>query len=172
MLTPGQSTPDLSAPLLGGGRWELTAQSPDTFTVIVFYRGHHCPICKSYLADLEAKLDAFAERGAQVLAISMDGEARARATWDEVGLSRLPLAHDMTRQQAMAWNLYLSGRREGSQEPEVFSEPGLAVLRADGTLFFTQVQNAPFTRPPLDELLKGLSFVTKNDYPTRGTWHE
>jgi hypothetical protein len=31
------------------------------------------------------------------------------------------------------------------------------------------VQNAPFTRPDLDDLLEGLMFTIEKDYPTRGT---
>lgn len=170
MLTPGKTTPDLTVPLIGGGVWELSAQSPDSFTIIVFYRGKHCPICKKYLAQLDGMLDEFTQIGATVLAISMDTQERAQATWDETGLTKVPFGYGLTAEAAKTWGLYLSAKREGSEEPDVFSEPGLAVLRADGTVFFTEVQNAPFTRPPLDQLLDGLKFVLKNDYPTRGTY--
>ena len=170
MPTPGKKTPELSVPLLGGGRWELSAQSPDNFTIIVFYRGKHCPICKTYLEQVEAAMDDFAGIGCHFLAVSMDEKQRAQDTWDEVGLGKLPFAYGMSMDQAKDWDLYLSSKREGSQEPDVFSEPALAVVRADGTLFFIQHQNAPFTRPPLDQLRKGLGFTIDNDYPTRGTY--
>lgn len=81
----------------------------------------------------------------------------------------LPLAHSLTEEQAREWGLYISEKREGSQEPDKFSEPGLFLLRPDRSLFFAVTQSAPFTRPPLDDLLSGLDFVIENDYPTRGT---
>ena len=38
----------------------------------------------------------------------------------------------------------------------------------DGTIFFKQTQSAPFTRPPLDDLLENIQFIKDKDYPIRG----
>lgn len=62
-LIPRRPVPALSVPLVGGGRFTLAEERPERFTMMVFYRGLHCPICSRQLADLEAKLDAFAARG-------------------------------------------------------------------------------------------------------------
>ena len=43
------------------------------------------------------------------------------------------------------------------------------LVKPNGTLHFAVVQNAPFTRPDLDDLLSGISFTLDKDYPTRGT---
>jgi peroxiredoxin len=43
-LMPRQKVPALSVPLVGGGTWSLADQSPENFTMVVFYRGLHCPI--------------------------------------------------------------------------------------------------------------------------------
>jgi peroxiredoxin len=169
MLIPGQSVPDLDLPLAGGGRFRLSAETPDAFTLLVFYRGKHCPICRGQLEELAQRLDEFTRRGIKVFAISMDNEDRAMATAEAWKTGELPLALGLSEDAARAWGLYLSSKREGSEEPEVFSEPGLFLVRPDGTLFFAVTQNAPFTRPPLDQLLKGMDFVLANDYPTRGT---
>ena len=59
MLTPGQSVPDLDLELTIGARFQLSKQSPENFTMLVFYRGKHCPICKRYLEELGGKLDKF-----------------------------------------------------------------------------------------------------------------
>ena len=70
MLTPRQKTPDLSLPLLGGGTFTLSETTPERGTLICFYRGYHCPICATYLKELDRLAPDFAERGVEVIAIS------------------------------------------------------------------------------------------------------
>lgn len=168
MLHPNRPAPALSVPLVQGGDWTLAEQTPEAFTIVVFYRGKHCPLCRAYLQSIEAHMDAIAEAGAGVVAVSMDSEERARASAEEWGISRLPLGYAMPEATARAWGLYISSQRPGSAEPEMFSEPGTMVVRPDGTLFFISVQNAPFTRPDIEALVRGLTFVRSNDYPARG----
>ena len=54
-LVPRQRVPDLVVPIVGGSTWSLAEQTPQQFTLIVVYRGLHCPICSHYLADLNRK---------------------------------------------------------------------------------------------------------------------
>jgi hypothetical protein len=56
MVKPGLIVPMLDLPLVGGGRYSLGAEKPKIFALIVFYRGLHCPICKTYLRDLNSKI--------------------------------------------------------------------------------------------------------------------
>lgn len=166
-LTPRQPVPDLDLPLVGGGRFRLSQARPDSFTMLVFYRGLHCPICKPYLRDLDRKIDAFAQRGVEAVAISSDGRERAERTRGDWGLKRLPLAYDLPLQEARAWGLYVSSAiKEG--EPDRFSEPGLFLVRPDRTLYAATVQTMPFARPHWDDLLGALDFVLANSYPARG----
>ena len=44
-LIPRQPVPALEVPTVGGTGWRLADQKPETFTLVVFYRGLHCPIC-------------------------------------------------------------------------------------------------------------------------------
>ncbi|MGB3798130.1 MAG: peroxiredoxin-like family protein [Alteraurantiacibacter sp.] len=169
MLKPGTTAPDLDLPLTIDARFVLSDQTPANFTMLVFYRGKHCPICKNYLEELGGRLSDFTDRGINVFAISMDSEERAMVSDSEWETHDLPLAHDLSEQQARGWGLYISEKREGSEEPEMFSEPGLFLLRPDRSIFFAVTQSAPFTRPSLDELLKGIDFAIDKDYPTRGT---
>ncbi len=66
-IKPGTAVPSLSLPTVGGGRFSLDASRPRSFSMLVVYRGRHCPICRSYLGDLERRLDAFAEQGRQAV---------------------------------------------------------------------------------------------------------
>jgi peroxiredoxin len=165
---PLSPAPALSVPLLSGGIFTLADSTPDAFTIVVFYRGKHCPICKTYMKEIEEALPQATEQGIEVVAVSMDTEERARATLDEIGTEHLRIGYDLSEATARDWGLYISSQRPGSQEPAVFAEPGLFVIRPDGTIFFAQTQSAPFTRPDFVKLLGGLKFVTENDYPARG----
>lgn len=169
MLKPGQKVPNLDLPLTIQARFELAKQTPDAFTMLVFYRGKHCPICKRYLEELGGRLDDFTSIGISPFAISMDSEERAMVAHDEWDTHDLPIAYSLDKTMARQWGLYISEKREGSEEPAVFSEPGLFLVKPDMSLYFAVTQNAPFSRPPLDELLSGLKYVLENDYPTRGT---
>ena len=54
------------------------------------------------------------------------------------------------------------------EEPAIFSEPGLFLVRPDGTLYFGTVQTMPFARPAFDQILGALDFVIAKGYPARG----
>lgn len=171
-LIPRQPVPALSVPLVGGGTWTLSEQSPTNFSMIVFYRGLHCPICSMYLADLHTRLDALAERGVTVVAVSSDTEDRAVEAKSNWKLPNLPIGYGLDLDVARAWGLYISTSRgktsTGVEEPALFAEPGLFLVRPDGTLYFGTVQTMPFARPAFGDIVKALDFVLKNDYPARG----
>jgi len=166
-LAPRQPAPDLEIATLDGGTWSLSAQKPGSFTMVVFYRGLHCPICSNYLAQLNAALPEFRERGVEAIAISTDGEDRARKAKERWEIADLLLGYGLSLDTARDWGLFVSSSRH-EKEPERFNEPGLFLVKPDGTLYFAQVQSGPFTRPPLDQLLKAIDFVGQNDYPARG----
>ncbi|MGB3167475.1 MAG: peroxiredoxin-like family protein [Alteraurantiacibacter sp.] len=169
MIKPGDTAPEIELPLTIDARFHLSKQKPEAFTMLVFYRGKHCPICKRYLEEIGGRLEDFTQRGVNVFAISMDSEERAMVVDEEWQTHDLPLVYDMPEELARQYGLYISRKREGSEEPDTFSEPGLFLIRPDGTVYFAQMQSGPFTRPPLDELIKGLGIIAKNDYPPRGT---
>ncbi len=169
MITPDTKVPDLDLPLTNGLRYKLSEQTPDNFTLLVFYRGKHCPICRNQLEDLSAKLQTFTENGVSVVAVSMDSKERAMHIDENWNTGDVPLAYELSEDDARKWGLYISEKRPDSEEPEVFSEPGMFLVRPDLKLYFASTQNAPFTRPPLDELIQGIKFIVSKGYPTRGT---
>jgi peroxiredoxin len=171
-LIPRQPVPALEVATLDGGKWRLADRHPKTFTMLVFYRGLHCPICSTYLGDLDRRLDAFKERGVEVIAISSDTEERARQSKDKWQLQNLMIGWGLDLDVARAWGLYISSSRgmtsAGVEEPVLFNEPGLFVIRPDGTLYFASVQTMPFARPAFGDILKAIDFVIEKDYPARG----
>jgi len=172
MLIPRQQAPDLSVDTLGTGRFRLLDEKPERMTLVCFYRGLHCPICAGYLKELERLTPAFAERGVGTIAISSDGEERARAMADKIGAAKLRIGYGLSLADARKWGLYISASRGktsiGIDEPALFSEPGLFLVRPDNTVYYLSVQSMPFVRPNFAEMVQALDFVIKNDYPARG----
>ncbi len=171
-LIPRQPTPALTLPLAAGGSFDLGSEKPENFTLLVFYRGLHCPICKTQLRDLEDKLAEFEKRGVGVVAISSDDLDRGEATRRDWGIERLRIAYGLDLATARRWGLYISRGRgktsTGFEEPALFAEPALYLVRADGTLYFGSVQTMPFARPRLPDVLGAIDFVLAKDYPARG----
>lgn len=171
-LTPRQPVPALRVPTLAGGEWDLAQLTPERFALLVFYRGFHCPVCKGYIGELDRLVEEFAQRGVSVQALSSDTEERARETRDGWVLENLNLGYGLPLEVARQWGLYISTSRGktslGIEEPTRFSEPGVFLVRPDRTLYWAAVQTMPFARPHFREMLAGLDFVIKNDYPARG----
>lgn len=171
-ILPRTKTPELTFELVSGESWSLGAQSPDAFTMVVFYRGYHCPVCQNQLEDLQKKLTEFEELGVNVVAVSMDSKERAQKSHDEWEISDVPLGYGLEESVAREWDLFMSAKldRDASrtQETESFSEPGLFLIRPDGTLYFSSIQTMPFARPQFREVIGAIKFVTEKDYPARG----
>jgi peroxiredoxin len=172
MLKPRQAVPPLEVTTLDGQPWKLAEQKPDSFTMVVFYRGLHCPQCNRYVKGLADQLGAFEERGVKVIAISTDERERAEQAKDKWELDGLEVGSGLSLDQARAWGLYVSNSRGltsvGIEEPRQFNEPGLFLVRPDGTLYWAAVQSVPFARPHFDEVLKAVDFIKAKDYPPRG----
>ncbi len=164
----GERLPEITVPLLGGGELRLGAPMGDhDWQMVVVYRGKHCPICKTYLAELERVAPEFAKAGVGVVAVSGDPEDRARSFTDEIGMS-FPIGYDLTVDQMRTLGLYVSEPRSEKETDRPFAEPGVFVINAEGLLQVVDISNAPFARPDLAGLAKGLKFIRDNDYPIRG----
>jgi peroxiredoxin len=174
MLMPRQAAPELAVDTVGHGRFDLSREEPQRLTLVCFYRGLHCPVCANYLRELERLTPAFAERGVTTVAISSDTESRAREMSQKVGASQLRVGYGLRLDVARAWGLYISESRGktsiGIDEPPLFSEPGVFLIRPDRTVYYVSVQSMPFVRPPFSEMVQAVDFVIKTDYPARGEY--
>ena len=171
VLKPRQPVPALEVATLQGP-WSLSQQSPKNFTMVVFYRGLHCPLCSKYLAELDKLAGDFADTGVSILALSSDTEERAKQAAEDWGLKNISLGYGISVEQAQAWGLHRSAGRGktsvGIEEPAEFSEPGLFLMRPANTLSWAHISTMPFARPHFREILGALSFVLEKDYPARG----
>ena len=165
--TPKHTAPNLEFPLLDGSEWNLQEQKPDSFTLVVFYRGLHCPLCKKYLKQLQELLPDFKERGVNVVAVSMDTEKRARLSRQKWELPNLTLGYELTEKTAREWALYLSaGVKDG--EPAIFSEPGLFLIDKENKVYYSATNSNPWGRPYLASFVKAVDYIVKSGYPARG----
>lgn len=164
----GVAAPDLKVPLIIGTEWELAKQDPRAFTMINVYRGLHCPVCQSHLKTLKGLYDQFIDKGVEVLNVSMDTEEQAREAHEGWDLGNIPMGYGLSEAQAADWGLYLSEAIK-EDEPDIFAEPGLFLVRPDGTLHLAVVSNSPFARPDLEALLGRIDFIVEKSYPARGT---
>lgn len=174
MLMPRKPVPALNVPTLEHGEFTLADDVASNFTLVVFYRGLHCPICLKYLLELGRLQPEFDTRGVKVIAVSSDGRERAQAMAGKLKAPNLRMGYDLTLAAAREWGLYVSTSRGvtsiGIEEPALFSEPGVFIVRPDGTLYYGAVQTMPFARPHFDELLAALDFALAKDYPARGEY--
>jgi alkyl hydroperoxide reductase subunit AhpC len=131
------------------------------------HSGLHRPICKLYNWTLQSLLGDFAERGVEAIAVSMDTEERAAQAVDEWGLDELCVGYGLSEEDARAWDLYLSESIKEA-EPPLFNEPGLFLVKPDGTLYCAATHSMPIGRPDLEALVGSVDFLLDNDYPLRG----
>ena len=171
ILKPRQPVPSLAVDTLDGS-WSLADQTPENFTMIVFYRGLHCPICSKYIGEMNKMIDDFAEIGVTMLAVSQDPRERAEQAREDWGLDRLSVGYGASLEQVRDWGLHRSAGRGktsiGIEEPDEFNEPGIFIVRPDQTLYWAQVSTMPFARPHFREILGALKFALEKDYPARG----
>lgn len=165
--TPKHKAPELNFPLLNGDHWELKAQHPDNFTLIVFYRGLHCPVCKKYLKTLEELFPEFTDRGVNVVAVSMDTEKRARISHERWEIPNLSLGFGLEEKSAKNWGLYLS-KAVKDGEPDLFSEPGLFLVDGKNDIYYSTINSNPWGRPYLPSFVKAVDYIIKSGYPARG----
>lgn len=165
-LHPGQPFAPVTFKQLDGG--DFTFGAPGGWQALFVIRGQHCPICKSYLGEIERRCAAFADLGVSVAAVSADSEAQTRLT-AEAAKPGFPLLYGMDEAAMRALGLYISEPRSEQETDHRFPEPALFVVNPEGALHLVDIANAPFLRPDLDRLAGGLRFVIEKNYPIRGT---
>ena len=164
---PGNPIAPMSFPKLGGGT--ITVGGPtENWTLFVVYRGKHCPRCKKYLNTLSAMAGDWTDAGFNIAVVSADPEEKAQADQDEFGWN-FDLGYGLSEEQMATLGLYVTEPLSEAETDRRFAEPGIFVLRPDGSQLLIAISNGPSARPELAELLDGMIFTKTNDRPPRGT---
>ena len=169
-LTPGAQVPALKLPLVGGGTFDLSQESPENFTMILFYRGLHCPVCANYIGGMAALLEEYEAAGFSVVVASMNDKALAEQAAKDWNLGRTRVAYDVTVEDAKNWGLWIS-KAFKDVEADIFVEPGLFWVRPNGELYLVDISNMPWARPDLKFLVSKVGYALENNYPARGTYN-
>lgn len=157
----------ISIPKLGGGQI-VAGGARDNWSLLVIYRGKHCPRCKKYLNILNDMRQKWQDAGFDIMVASSDPVEKAQADRDEFGWD-FDLGYDLSEDQMATLGLYMSDPLTASETDRRFAEPGVFVLRPDGSLLLIAISNGPSARPDLEELLDGMIFTKENNRPPRGT---
>ena len=165
-LVPNMKVPSLQLELLHGQPWS-TENNSNHYTLLVVYRGYHCPICRGYLQDFQELQSEFNDLGVEIIAVSADSRERAEKSRDEWAVEKIAIGYGLTREDMRRWNLFASQAIKES-EPEIFAEPALFLIKSDGSLFYASYSSMPFGRPRPEDVLKMVKFVEENGYPARG----
>ena len=110
-LSAGSQIPDIDISLINGDSARLSKKTSN-WTLLIVYRGLHCPICKDYATKFENKLSKLQDINTQLILISADPK---------------------------------------------------------GKIHIIEISNAPFVRPDIDLIFRGINHIQKNNYPIRGT---
>jgi peroxiredoxin len=167
-VRPGSPAPALELPLVSGGTFRLAGATPALFTMLVFNRGLHCPVCRAQLSELDRRFDELAEKGIDVISISGENEQRATQMRDDWKIKKVPLAYGLSEPQMREWGLFVS-RAINDSEPTVFNEPALFLISPDSTVYYEAILSMPVGRPRLDELLGGIDYWTLTITPPAAT---
>ncbi len=123
-------------------------------------------LCR-YLGELDRLYDDFRDQGVEVIAVSGDTEERALEAKKKWGLESVPIGYGLEIEKMREWGLFVS-RGDGEEEPELYGEPGLFLIRADETVYYEAINSMPFGRPELREMLAAVGNVKEMDIPAHG----
>jgi peroxiredoxin len=140
----GEIAPALTGTAADGRRFDL---QPDgrTATVLVFYRGYHCGLCRERLRELQRHLPQYRSEGANVVALSADSVANVRLAVEELGLTFPVVAVDSAA--LSEWEVFSGGD---------LPLPASYLLDSRGTVAFRHVGRNAADRTNDLELLAAL----------------
>lgn len=166
-MKPLEKVPEIKVKTLQGKEWVLSRQKPRHFTMIVFYRGHHCPVCRHYIHELSVQLPEFEKRGVEVIAVSSSSKEKATQSQNEWHTQDLLIGYDYPVDEARKLGLFIS-KAVKENEPAFFFEPALLLISRDGTLYSIALQSIPFARPHFKDVIASLDYILRENYPPRG----
>lgn len=168
-IIPGKKAPSLNIETISGNTWSLDNHLNKSKCMIVFYRGLHCPVCSVFLKQIESQLLEYKKSNTEVIAVSMDNKEKALKVKSDWSIKNLNIAYGLSEENARNWGLYIS-KSIKEAESDLFCEPGLFIIKKDGTVYLANTSNMPWARPDLTDFPAKLIFAEENNYPVRGNY--
>ena len=168
-IIPGKKAPSLNIETISGNIWSLDNHLNKSKCMIVFYRGLHCPVCSVFLKQIESQLLEYKKSNTEVIAVSMDNKEKALKVKSDWSIKNLNIAYGLSEENARRWGLYIS-KSIKEAESDLFCEPGLFIIKEEGTVYLANTSNMPWARPDLTDFPAKLIFAEENNYPVRGNY--
>ncbi len=89
-IIPGKKAPFLQLDTIEGLVWSTDDHLNKKNSMIIFYRGLHCPVCSAFLKQIDNQLLDYKKSNTEVIAISMDDKdkaLKAKSSWSIDNLS-------------------------------------------------------------------------------------
>ncbi|SNR38149.1 peroxiredoxin family protein [Puniceibacterium sediminis] len=163
----GSILPPINLPKMGGGDIVIGGVR-ENWSLVVIYRGKHCSRCKKYLTILNDMRQKWQDAGFDIVVASADPVEKVQADLNEFGWS-FDIGYDLSEQQMATLGVYVSDPLTETETDRRFAEPGVFVVRPDGSIVLISISNGPSARPELEELLDGMIFTKEKSRPPRGT---
>ena len=118
---------------------------------------------------MDSLKEKFFDMKVDVVAISGDPKEKAERQVKEGSLT-LSVAYDLSLDHMRELGLYISYPRSPEETDRPFPELGLFIVSLQGNTQIIDISNAPFARPDLEVVLRGLQYIRgpKENYPIRG----
>ncbi|MBQ4832701.1 redoxin domain-containing protein [Pseudoalteromonas sp. MMG010] len=173
-LVAGEQFPAINVSNQQGNKVDLVnaasaANTSKEWSLVIIYRGFHCPICLKYLNALNDYNDKLAAMNINLVAVSGDSQEQLKAMQDKGLNVDYPILTELSVAQMQQLGLYISDPMSDSETDHTFAEPGLFLVNPQGKTVMIEIANAPFIRPDIEQLVSGIEFALENDYPIRGT---
>jgi peroxiredoxin len=140
--------------------------------VLIFYRGHWCPVCNKHLGRVQDSLSMITETGATVIAVSPEKPDYLRKTEEKTGASfrllydegyRIADAYDVTftpeKKQIFLYNTFLKANLKEAQsdESQRLPIPATYIIDKDGYIIWRLFDPDYKNRSNVSDILQALN---------------
>lgn len=170
-LVVGEKVEAFSASDQKRNTFRLDKALEDGPVVLIFYRGHWCPVCNRQLGELEAELPRITEAGGRVVAVSPEKPDYIEKTIEKTGAS-YTLLYDKDYKISNAFDVtYLPGGLTrtaysfalGSDFNDAYDDdkpklpiPATYIIDTDGTIAWRHFNPDYKERATVDQIVKAL----------------
>ncbi len=170
-LPVGVTAPDFQAIDADSISFKLTAALRTGPVVLIFYRGHWCPVCNKHLGAVQDSLKLITDRGATVVAVSPQKPEYLEKMADKSGAAfrliydegyAIADAYDVTftpgKKQLFTYNILLNGdlKKAHSDDSQRLPIPATYIISSEGNIVWRQFDPDYHNRSTVKEILDNL----------------
>lgn len=170
-LEVGTRAPDFSARDASGNEFQLAQALKEGPVVLIFYRGHWCPVCNKHLGQIQDSLQYITDKGTTVIAVSPQKPEYLDKMAEKTGASFSLLydegyviadAYDVTftpeKKELIIYNTVLNAQLKKSQsdESQRLPIPATYIIGQDGLIAWRQFDPDYKNRANVKNILEAL----------------